>query len=1478
MLSLWKQSQKDGDGSGSATRKLADVDAADDDPRPAKRRKRDLPETVAGSYAPTKPDAGASNPPSERAQQILDQTKRVNTVAPFDSWKAFAETLKALVLYYVAVETDFGFRPSSPGRRVVLYVLRNVEDVSRSAQVVSNSIGIRVGTLCGIPTAASWTTSTLCHDFIVLHGLTLLAALEDGLVLSPHISLCVLDSQLVDDTSFSETFSKLLVGEDSPRLFLPLLHKQSDLQSDTSAQVARLADAMSCDAFAPVSAPEHHSDDVVFYAVNDGPLQDTALFAKIFALDPKRVLHDRYAKAREVLHELGPCASDIFWKCTLKDTCKVANAALNGTEGEEFVKAVTKLITEWPTTVPRISGSSANVTSHFAQLVGILKAREVEKDTLRCIVFARCSVVADMIVFMLGALGSHLGFLRPFAMTQRSYSQLGIQERVLADFQKGTINVLVCTSVVDDLELPQCNLVVQFDLCQSRLSYARASRIVCDGGKSVLMAQKGNAIHRRILLDLSDASTQMRAWIPMFRTPESAVAPLLLEGPLDETLSDDEDMEEEDGVHRVQDAVAGGHIGLTHATAVVHRLAARLASVHHAGRLQPLFQYTEPAGSSGLVSCTVFLPQGATIRQLQGPACADRPTARRAACLELCSRLHRTGELDYRLFPLRRTACHASERFPVIPDTPLDDGDAGVRRYPRKSVIFWDHIQRDGYLYPTVISFDGQDEYHLPRRPMLLLTRSPLPPVDGFNLYFDGQPTAVRLDTAPSPFQLDDERTKLLHAYTLRVARALTNKAVTCPLETMPYFLAPWDTSIVLNDKPLVEQLPWDSDILEASTAYIKPVTEQQIRVSDTTVRNLVLQDRWSEFTRRFRGLAVRHDMSPRSKPPPDATGANNHASFVDQYAARIKSAFVGLKDENQPMFEVTRLPGLVNRLFPTSRSTEDGPDPPKFIIPEVSARLVIPADTFETAHLIPCCLRRIEDNLLMKMLNQQFFNNEIDEHLLLSAISPPSLCGELDYQRLELLGDSVLKFLCSASLFVLNPDAAESVLHLARQDVISNRALLQAARRVGLPPFILMKPLSVKSWLPPHYDYEPEKSKALSEEDAKDPTKVAAAAAAEERRAKSDAWARTKRQQDQSEQWIGDKTIADVTEAILGAAFLSGGKNLVLRVASRLTVKLQDYVGLQKPTVAAPSSLLGALRVESREYIEQLLGRPISKPHIIAQALTHSVASSNKNVSYQRLEFLGDAILDFLAVRHVWRYEKLDPGALTLLKNAMVSNSTLAALCVHSRLHEHMMHTSSQLASKIQAYIKALDDARSREKTLAEDECRPPIQYWLELEHPKALSDVIESLLGALFISEDYDIAAIEAFFENVMRPFYDEHIRLSGCSSHPTSTLFKILESRSCQHFEMERVTQDKGVVRSDVVVHDAVLASATGSTKNAASRKASFEALLALERDSGFLSRTCDCRAVLASKKQAKQAQKATKAAKGGSKKGGGAKEAV
>jgi len=67
-----------------------------------------------------------------------------------------------------------------------------------------------------------------------------------------------------------------------------------------------------------------------------------------------------------------------------------------------------------------------------------------------------------------------------------------------------------------------------------------------------------------------------------------------------------------------------------------------------------------------------------------------------------------------------------------------------------------------------------------------------------------------------------------------------------------------------------------------------------------------------------------------------------------------------------------------------------------------------------------------------------------------------------------------------------------------------------------------------------------------------------------------------------------------------------------------------------------------------------------------------------------------------------------------------MVSNSTLAALCVWSRLQEHLMFESDQLANSIQTYADQLKAKQIEEYQQAEREGRAPGQYWLESEPPK--------------------------------------------------------------------------------------------------------------------------------------------------------------
>lgn len=57
------------------------------------------------------------------------------------------------------------------------------------------------------------------------------------------------------------------------------------------------------------------------------------------------------------------------------------------------------------------------------------------------------------------------------------------------------------------------------------------------------------------------------------------------------------------------------------------------------------------------------------------------------------------------------------------------------------------------------------------------------------------------------------------------------------------------------------------------------------------------------------------------------------------------------------------------------------------------------------TLTLLPSIMKRVDDTLLVREFNAMYFNNEINEVALLTAITAPSAGVEFDYERLELLG-----------------------------------------------------------------------------------------------------------------------------------------------------------------------------------------------------------------------------------------------------------------------------------------------------------------------------------------------------------------------------------------------------------------------------------------------------------------------------------------
>ncbi|KAH8106181.1 hypothetical protein BXZ70DRAFT_1004461 [Cristinia sonorae] len=850
------------------------------------------------------------------------------------------------------------------------------------------------------------------------------------------------------------------------------------------------------------------------------------------------------------------------------------------------------------------------------------------------------------------------------------------------------------------------------------------------------------------------------------------------------------------------------------------------------GMEHPIFTTDWTRG--GFLTKATFAQDGPFRKTVTGKTCCTKESAREAVCFQLCRKLFKRGLLDHTLFPRHPPSS------PPASTSGSSKTAAAVHQFPKKAAFFWTHLlgSRPKRLYPSIVSVHGGTGSS--HASFAFLTKRALPPLPSFTIFEDGHRATVSL-TPGAPFKLDEQQLSHLHGYTTRVFRSVTNKPFSVPVDVLSYLVAPLsgtpEQASRLTLPNVFKHIAWDS--LEfASQQWKIPLLSDDGTLSSID-EETVIQDRAVEFTNRFYLRKVRRDICPKSKMIDN--DEEEFTTYLERCKARVRN-FPGLRDEEQPMLEVDPVPGMYNNFNP-HYSVQPPRMRPKFLIPELCHKFVIPASLFRTFLLLPSIIFRVDQLLVMTELNDCLFDNKLSAQELLLATTPVSAHGDFDYERLEFLGDASLKFMSSTYCYLNMPQAKESALHDARQKIISNRALYHAGVQAGMPTYIQSKPFIPKIWQP---DIPLPRAGEQGEEET----------AGGGRQGK-----RKKQKESRSIQWLGEKTVADVVEALVAVAYLSGGNDAALRAAKALSVPLPDvniWSDFRSLRVAADDCFKSIIPASSLRAVEKLIGKPFTQPGILAQAFTHPSKHSKEIQTYEQLEFLGDATLDFLASRYVYvAYPNLAPGGMTMLKAAMVSNQTLATICVMNGLHRHLMHSSNDLARSIEAFETQLKVSREKEQAKARAENRPCTQYWLELAPCKPLSDVLEAILGAIYVDDGFEMNGSEAFFSRVFKPFYEEHITLQSLSHHPGKTLYDLFSRIGCREHKVVKDVVEEGV-RCDVIVHGVILATATDSSSSLVVRRAAAEALDALQGDPGFIPQTCNCKTSEGNKKQLPKAQ--------------------
>ncbi|ACF14021.1 Ribonuclease III [Chloroherpeton thalassium ATCC 35110] len=231
-------------------------------------------------------------------------------------------------------------------------------------------------------------------------------------------------------------------------------------------------------------------------------------------------------------------------------------------------------------------------------------------------------------------------------------------------------------------------------------------------------------------------------------------------------------------------------------------------------------------------------------------------------------------------------------------------------------------------------------------------------------------------------------------------------------------------------------------------------------------------------------------------------------------------------------------------------------------------------------------------------------------------------------------------------------------------------------------------------------------------------------------------------------------------------------------------------------------------LSEDTKLEIESLTGFPISNVIHYETALTHrsaidlNVYSKKKFVSNERLEFLGDAVLDLVVAECLYtRFPDYDEGKLTKLRSQLVNARTLASFA--RKIHLGSLLIVSEAAEAI--------GVRDSETTLA---------------------DAFEALVGAIYLDSDY--LQTKRFLEKKIL----EGIDFRELSSTDNNFKSVLLEYAQAHHLEIPTYTvideegpSHKKVFTVAVYIGDEMLGKGVGRSKKAAEQLAAQQAVAKL-----------------------------------------------
>jgi len=303
------------------------------------------------------------------------------------------------------------------------------------------------------------------------------------------------------------------------------------------------------------------------------------------------------------------------------------------------------------------------------------------------------------------------------------------------------------------------------------------------------------------------------------------------------------------------------------------------------------------------------------------------------------------------------------------------------------------------------------------------------------------------------------------------------------------------------------------------------------------------------------------------------------------------------------------------------------------------------------------------------------------------------------------------------------------------------------------------------------------------------------------------------------TQQYISEKSIADAVESLIGAHLLSLGPQTALKFMNWLGIKVLTEAAEPFPpllrfidTEEEPNRSIKQLHILYEQFkfpeVELSIGYRFANKAYLVQAFTHASYYKNRVTGcYQRLEFLGDAVLDYLITRYLFEHKRqYSPGVLTDLRSALVNNTIFASIAVRLGFQKHFIALCPGLYHMIEKFVNLCATRRGDSHytnfddelfMITEDEVDEGHEE--DIEVPKALGDIFESVAGAVYLDCGMNLDVVWRVFYNIMKDCIEE-----CCKNPPQSPIRELLERKNCKarFTKLERILEtDKVRVTVDV-----------------------------------------------------------------------------